>query len=165
MLVHKIFWLTLVSIDFSFISINISSMFINNSLIIYINITSSIQSKVLPDKIWQVTIAKNWSNMGGVTADYSIKFGGLTPRGVGGGEVHCLSSQPLMLEIASYLRDEDCDPSISWKHLVQPLKPSEFVVETVMASYGLIKPVYQIVLTYEFQQKKSGEVCCEVPSV
>ncbi len=116
----------------------------------------------MSDKIWQVTLAKNWSNTGSITADYSIKFRGLTPRGIGG-KIHCMSSQPLELEVGSYLRDEDCDPSISWKHLVQPLKPTEFVVENVKGSYGLIKPIYQIVLTYEFNQKKSGEVCCEVP--
>jgi len=74
-----------------------------------------------------------------------------------------VSGEPLALEVGSWLRDEDCDPAVSWRHLVQPLRPSEFVVETVMASYGLIRPVYQIVLTYEFQVKRSGEVCCEVP--
>lgn len=72
------------------------------------------------NKILQVTLAKNWSNIGHITADYTIKFSGLYPKNAG--EIHCLSSQPLPLEIGSYLRDEDCDPTVSWKHHIQPLK-------------------------------------------
>ena len=105
-------------------------------------------------------MAKNWSNIGHATADYTIKFSGLCPKSSSG--IHCFSSQPLPLEVGSLLRDENCEPSIHWKHHIQPLKPTEHVIESVEPSFGLIKPVYQLVLTYEFQQKKTGEVCCEV---
>lgn len=117
--------------------------------------------KVNSNKILQLALAKNWSNIGHATVDYTIKFSGLYPTSSSG--INCFSSQPLPLEVGSYLRDENCEPSISWKHHIQPLKPTEHVIESVQPSFSLMKPVYQIVLTYEFSQKKSGEVCCEVP--
>lgn len=76
--------------------------------------------KTQPNKIIQVTIAKNWSNIGQITANYKIKLNGLYPKS--SHELCCLSSQPYPIEVGSYLRNEDCEPSIQYKYHVQPLK-------------------------------------------
>ena len=98
----------------------------------------------------QLSIAKNWSNIGQVHTNYKVKFSGLYPKN--SSEICCLSSRPFRLEVGSYLRNEDCEVSISWKHHIQPLKPSESLVENVKQSLGLLKPIFQIVLTYNFHQ-------------
>ncbi|CAF0707859.1 unnamed protein product [Brachionus calyciflorus] len=117
--------------------------------------------KVQSNKIVQVTIAKNWSNIGHCTASYKIRLNGLYPRN--GNELCAMSSQSFKIDVGSYLRNEDCDPSVSYKHLVQPLRPHEYHIEIVKPSMGVIKPIYQLILTYNFHQNKSGDVGCEIP--
>lgn len=68
----------------------------------------------------QVSVAKNWSNIGHVLANYKIKFSGIYPKN--GSEVWCSSSAPYRLEVGSFLRNEDCDPTVHYKHHIQPLK-------------------------------------------
>lgn len=72
------------------------------------------------NKILQVTVCKNWSNMGHVLANYKIKFSGLYPKN--SHDLCCLSSQPYKLEVGSYLRNEDCEPTIVYKRHIQPLR-------------------------------------------
>lgn len=43
------------------------------------------------------------------------------------------------------------------------LRPSEHQIELIKQNIGVIKPIYQIVLTYNFHQTKTDDVCCEVP--
>lgn len=100
----------------------------------------------------QLCIAKNWSNIGSVITNYKVKFSGLYPKN--SGELCCLSSRPYRIEIGSYLRNEECELAVHWKHHIQPLKPSEFQIENVKQSFSLLKPIFQIVLTYNFHQVK-----------
>lgn len=76
--------------------------------------------KVQANKVLQLSIAKNWSNIGHVLASYKVKFRGLYPKN--SHEIYCSSSQPCKLEIGSYLANEDCEISVSYKHHIQPLK-------------------------------------------
>jgi tripeptidyl-peptidase II len=118
--------------------------------------------KLQSNRIAQLTIAKNWSNIGQISATYEIKLCGLMPRNLN--ELACFSSQPLRIDVGSHLRDEDCEPILTWKYHVVPLKSVDNLIEIVKPSYScFIKPVYQIVLTYNFHQAKTDEVCCEVP--
>lgn len=117
--------------------------------------------KVQPNRVVQVTLAKNWSNIGSVLTNYKIKFSGLIPKN--SIDLCQLSSKPLRIEVSSFLRNEDCEAQVQWKHHIQPLKPSENQIESVKQSFGLLSPIYQVVLTYNFHQAKTDEICCEVP--
>ena len=66
-----------------------------------------------------------------------------------------LSNQPYRIDVGSFLRNEDCDPSVKYTHMIQPLRPSDHQVELVKPSFGQIKPIYQIVLTYNFHMVSS----------
>jgi len=101
----------------------------------------------------QLTLAKNWSNIGQVLTNYKVKFRGLYPKN--SSEIIQLSSRPLRIEIASYLRNEECEAAVHWKHHIQPLRPAENQIENVKQSFGLLKPIFQIVLTYNFHQVRN----------
>lgn len=118
--------------------------------------------KLNSNKIAQISIAKNWSNIGQITASYTIKLRGLYPRNLN--EMTVFSNQPYRIDVGAWLRNEDCDPSVKYTHMIQPLRTSEpHQIELIKPSMGHIKPIYQIVLTYSFHQIKSGEVCFEAP--
>ena len=102
----------------SIFKVNVKKLFYVH--IFYVNIEIIFLLFEKSNKIVQVAIAKNWSNIGQALVDYDIKFYGLYPKNAS--EINCLSSCPLPLEISSLLRDEICDPNISWKHHIQPLK-------------------------------------------
>jgi hypothetical protein len=73
-----------------------------------------------PNKIAQLAIAKSWSSIGQTNVNYRIKLFGLTTNN--SNEITMLSGQPTLVQVGSYLRNEKCVPSITWKYHIQPLK-------------------------------------------
>ena len=55
-----------------------------------------------------------------MTANYRIQLRGLLPANQN--EMCMMSSVPYKLDVGSFVRTDECDPSISWKYHIEPLK-------------------------------------------
>jgi hypothetical protein len=72
-------------------------------------------------KIVQICICKNWSNIGKISASYSIRFKGLYPNN-SNSAINCLSSEPCRIDINCLQASDDLDVSLNWKYHFEPLR-------------------------------------------
>ncbi|KAK7483877.1 hypothetical protein BaRGS_00024894 [Batillaria attramentaria] len=111
---------------------------------------------VVPNLTLELCMAKWWANLGESTLDYTIAFFGaqLSVR------------QPVMqasqgitrFDLISPLKAEDVCPSVTFKHLVQPIRPSSHKIRALSDSRDMLpegRQIYAIELTYIFHVVKS----------
>ncbi|XP_053404432.1 tripeptidyl-peptidase 2-like isoform X2 [Mercenaria mercenaria] len=114
---------------------------------------------VVGDRTIEVCIAKWWANIGDVNLDYSVTFHGVKPSSrqitVHGGDGVC------RFELRSHLKTEDISPSVSFKTLTQPLRPTDSKVRCLAGPRDQLpegRQIYALELTYGFHVSKSTEV-------
>lgn len=117
--------------------------------------------KCTGDNILEVCIAKYWSNFGEVPLQYKVKFYGFKSN-----NAHVMQSANGIhrIDITSLLPGE-CQPSVSLKHSVLVLKPSESKI-TALTKRDVVpnqRQIFQNVLTYNLHLTKSQELSLHAP--
>lgn len=115
--------------------------------------------QVVEDITVEVVIAKWWSSAGISTVEYTMEFHGIQPspsslswhgsNGVG------------RVDVTAHLRDEELAPAVTFKYLVQPVRPSDCNLHVLSSHRDCLpanRQIYALDLTYNFTMNKSGEV-------
>ena len=117
--------------------------------------------KCVGDNILEICIAKFWSNFGEVPLQYKVKFHGFKSNNAhvmhSANGVHRIDVTPLL--------PEECQPTVSLKHSVVVLKPTETKV-TALTKRDMIpnqRQIFQNVLTYNLHLAKSQELSLDAP--
>lgn len=117
--------------------------------------------KVACNNILEVCIAKYWSNFGEVPLQYKVKFHGFKSN-----SAHVMHSANGIHRVDfTALLPEESQPSVSLKHSVMVLKPSETKI-TALTKRDVIpnqRQIFQNVLTYNLHLTKSQELSLQAP--
>ncbi|XP_063809295.1 tripeptidyl-peptidase 2 isoform X2 [Pseudophryne corroboree] len=118
---------------------------------------------VLSGKTIEFCIARWWASLSDVTIDYTVSFHGLA-CGLSQLNIHG-SDGIVRFDVLSTLKYEDLSPAISLKNWVQTLRPISAKTRPLGARDILPnnRQLYEIILTYNFHQPKSGEVTPSCP--
>lgn len=117
--------------------------------------------KCVGGNIVEICIAKYWSNFGDVPLQYRVKFHGFKSN-----NAHLMHSSNGIHRIdVTSLLTEECQPSISLKHSVMVLKPSESKISTLTKRDVIPnqRQIFQNVLTYNLHLTKSQELSLHAP--
>lgn len=117
--------------------------------------------KCVGDNILEICIAKYWSNYGEVPLQYKVKFHGFKSNNA---HTMHLANGIHRIDVTSLL-PEECQPSISLKHSVMVLKPSESKI-SALSKRDVIpnqRQIFQNVLTYSLHLAKSQELSIHAP--
>lgn len=113
------------------------------------------------DNILEVCIAKYWSNFGEVPLQYKVKFHGFNSN-----NAHVMHSSNGIHRIdVTSLLPEECQPSVSLKHSVMVLKPTESKI-SALTKRDVVpnqRQIFQNVLTYNLHVTKSQELSLHAP--
>lgn len=123
--------------------------------------TTSHPFKCVGDNILEVCIAKYWSNFGEVPLQYKVKFHGFKSNNA---NVMHSANGIHRIDVTSLLHEE-CQPSISLKHSVMVLKPSDTKI-TALTKRDVIpnqRQIFQNVLTYNLHLAKTQELSLHLP--
>lgn len=117
--------------------------------------------KCTGDNVLEVCIAKYWSNFGEVPLQYKVKFHGFKTN-----NAHIMHSANGIHRIdVTSLLPEEAQPSISLKHSVMVLKPTESKI-TALTKRDVIpnqRQIFQNVLTYNLHLIKTQELSLHAP--
>lgn len=129
----------------------------------FVNMTDNSESvhhfPVLSNRTIEVTLGRWWSFVGDFNLDLRITFHSLCPDDLK--PTMLASSGIFRMNVTSYIRSEEVSPSVSLKHLVTPIRPSEhkFKVLNDIRDQMTNRPcVHAIELLYHFSKAKLGEV-------
>ena len=119
--------------------------------------------RVKAESTLELVIAKWWANLGEVTLNWKISFGGLEPSV----DAPCLMSVEgvYRIDVRSHLKQEELAPCISLKQHAQPLRPAEAKIRPLIADRDSLpegRRIYELLLTYNLHQIKAGEVRAEL---
>ncbi|XP_078488477.1 tripeptidyl-peptidase 2 isoform X1 [Ciona intestinalis] len=110
----------------------------------------------------ELCVARWWSNIGEVSVSYNVEFHGVNPsdkfitmHAVDG--IHRLELKSLLLE--------EISPTVSLKHIVQPVRPVEHNIRPLTSRDMLLgeKPIYEMVNTYSVHMTKASDVIISFP--
>jgi tripeptidyl-peptidase-2 len=112
----------------------------------------------------ELCLAQYWSSLGSSKLDYKLTFHGLVPDFR---RVTLHSDQPATrVEVASVIGREQLAPSAVLKTLRKVIRPRSSVIRPLSPTRDRLpdgRQIYQLLLTYEFEQKQSGTVTPRFP--
>ena len=117
--------------------------------------------KCTGDNVLEICIAKYWSNFGEVALQYKVRFHGFKSNNAhvmhSANGIHRIDITPLL--------SEESQPSVSLKHSVVLLKPSETKI-SALSKRDVIpnqRQIFQNVLTYNLHLTKAQELSLNAP--
>ncbi|XP_059507301.1 tripeptidyl-peptidase 2-like [Stegostoma tigrinum] len=118
---------------------------------------------VLEEKTIEICIARWWSSLRHTTIDYAISFHGLK---CSSDTIHIHASEGISrFDTTASLNYEELSPVVTLKNWVQTLRPVDAKTRP-LGSRDILpnnRQLYELVLTYNFTQAKSGEVTPSCP--
>lgn len=110
----------------------------------------------------EMCLARWWANIGDVNVSYTMKFYGVKPSN-STSSMHAANGIH-RIDISSLVRQEIA-PSVTLKHLVQPLRPTDSVIKPLCSRDNLVSdaPTYALINTYNFSLAKAAEVNISFP--
>ncbi|XP_007891027.1 tripeptidyl-peptidase 2 [Callorhinchus milii] len=118
---------------------------------------------VIAGKTIEICIARWWSSLDDVEIDYCISFQGLSCNS---DTLHIHASEGVVrFDATASLKYEELSPALTLKNWVQTLRPVEAKTRPLGSRDVLPhnRHLYELVLTYSFNQAKSGDVTLSCP--
>ncbi|XP_076435935.1 tripeptidyl-peptidase 2-like isoform X2 [Babylonia areolata] len=113
---------------------------------------------VVPSRTLELCVAKWWASHGETTITYTLTFQGAQLMHRAPVMQACLGIS--RFDLICPLKAEEVSPSITFKHVVQPLRPVSHKLQPLSSSRDRLpdgRQIYALELTYNFHIMKSGE--------
>nr|CAB3267194.1 tripeptidyl-peptidase 2 [Phallusia mammillata] len=109
----------------------------------------------------ELCVARWWSNLGDVTMSYDVRCKGLKVEN--NPVMHAVNGIHRM-EVRALDRD-DFSPSVTLKHIVLPLRPTDHCVRPLTSRDHVLgeQPTYEMINTYSLHLSKSSDVTISFP--